>query len=106
MFTGLVETTGEVAKVERSDKAFRLAIESPFDMAQIEHGESIAVDGVCLTVVERGAERFCVDVVPETLRCTALADVRPGRRVNLERSLSLGDRLGGHLVQASRPIRK
>jgi riboflavin synthase len=99
MFTGLVESTGEVVEVERSGGAFRLAIESSLDVASIEHGESIAVDGVCLTVVERGAGRFHVDVIPETLRCTALADVRAGRRVNLERSLSLGDRLGGHLVQ-------
>jgi len=88
-----------VVEVEPSGAALRLAIESSLDVAKIEHGESIAVDGVCLTVVERRADRFCVDVIPETLRCTALADVRPGRRVNLERSLSLGDRLGGHLVQ-------
>ena len=99
MFTGIVETTGGVVEVEPSGAALRLAIESSLDVAKIEHGESIAVDGVCLTVVERRADRFCVDVIPETLRCTALADVRPGRRVNLERSLRLGDRLGGHLVQ-------
>jgi riboflavin synthase len=99
MFTGLVETVGRVVEVEPSGEALRLAIESPLDVAQIAHGESIAVDGVCLTVVERREGRFCVDVIPETLRCTGLADVGPGRKVNLERSLSLGDRLGGHLVQ-------
>jgi len=99
MFTGLVETVGDVVEVEPSGEALRLTIDSPIDAATIEHGESIAVDGVCLTVVECREGRFCVDVIPETLRCTGLADVRPGRRVNLERSLCLGDRLGGHLVQ-------
>jgi riboflavin synthase len=99
MFTGLVETVGRVAEVARRGGALRLAIASSLPVAEMEHGESVAVDGVCLTVVERRGDRFCADVVPETLRRSTLSDVRPGRRVNLERALQLGDRLGGHLVQ-------
>jgi len=99
MFTGLVETVGEVVEAEPKDGALRLGIASSYATAQMEHGESVAVDGVCLTVVERKDDRFCADVVPETLRCTTLAGVGPGRRVNLERALTLSERLGGHLVQ-------
>jgi riboflavin synthase len=109
MFTGLVETVGRVAEVARRAGALRLAIASSLPVAEMEHGESVAVDGVCLTVVERRGDRFCADVVPETLRHSTLSSVRPGRRVNLERALQLGDRLGGHLVQghvdATAPLR-
>jgi riboflavin synthase len=109
MFTGLVETVGRVVEATRRGGALRLGIASSLPVAEMEHGESVSVDGVCLTVVERRGDRFFADVVPETLRCSTLGDARTGRRVNLERSLRLGDRLGGHLVQghvdATAPVR-
>jgi riboflavin synthase len=109
MFTGLIETVGRVAEVRHRTGARRLGVASSLPVAELELGESVAVDGVCLTVAERRGDRFFADVVPETLRRSTLADVRPGRSVNLERALRLGDRLGGHLVQghvdATAPVR-
>jgi riboflavin synthase len=109
MFTGLVETMGRVAEVSRRGGALRLGIASSLPVADMREGESVAVDGVCLTVVALRGDRFLADVVPETLRRSTLAEVRPGRQVNLERALRLGDRLGGHLVQghvdATAPLR-
>jgi riboflavin synthase len=109
MFTGLVETMGRVAEVSRRGGALRLGIASSLPVAEMRQGESVSVDGVCLSVVDSRGDRFFADVVPETMRRTTLADVRPGRRVNLERALRLGDRLGGHLVQghvdATAPLR-
>jgi len=99
MFTGLVETIGRVVEVGRRGGGVRLAVASALPVDEMAHGESVAVDGVCLTVVDRRGDRFCADVVQETLRRSTLSDVRAGRRVNLERALRVGDRLGGHLVQ-------
>lgn len=103
MFTGIVTAVGEIAAVERRNGLMRLAIDSPFDPEGIEIGASIAHDGCCLTVVEKSelpaGARYVVEVAPEALKLTTLGDLRRGDRVNLERSLRLGDELGGHVVQ-------
>jgi riboflavin synthase len=98
MFTGLVEGMGEVVEAQKGQGMLRLKL-AWSGAPELSPGESIAVDGVCLTVVEIDAVSFQVDVIQETLDLTTLGRVRPGDPVNLERSLRLGDRLGGHLVQ-------
>jgi riboflavin synthase len=97
MFTGLVEATGTVDAVERDSRGLELVIRAP--LANLQVGESIAVDGACLTVTAAGSGTFRVHVVETSLPRTGFAEYAAGRRVNLERSLRLGDRLGGHLVQ-------
>ena len=99
MFTGLIEALGKVAAVAPRRGAKRLSISAVLPGGPFAQGESIAVDGVCLTVAEFGRDRFQADVIPETLSRTTLGTLRTGQRVNLERALCLGDRLGGHLVQ-------
>jgi len=99
MFTGLIQGLGRVAEIAPRRGATRLGIDGPWRADQLVDGESIAVDGVCLTVTARRGERFWMDAVAETLARTTLGRLRPGARVNLERALALGDRLGGHLVQ-------
>jgi riboflavin synthase len=99
MFTGLVESLGRVVRATPRAGSVRLAIRSDLPAADMRDGESVAVDGVCLTVARRAGDLFEADVVQETLSRTTLAGVRHGDRVNLERALALGDRLGGHLVQ-------
>ncbi|PPK96054.1 riboflavin synthase [Kineococcus xinjiangensis] len=100
MFTGIVEEVGEVLAVERGEDSARLTVRGPVVTSDAVHGASIAVDGVCLTVVDQpDPASFTVDVMAETLRRTALADVAPGRAVNLERPVAVGGRLGGHVVQ-------
>ena len=96
MFTGLIEDLGTVAAVERVPKGVRLSVRTRLD--GLRHGASIAVDGVCLTAVELKGDRFTADVSAETLDRTTLGERKAGDRVNLERPLALGDRLGGHLV--------
>lgn len=99
MFTGLVEDVGEVLALQRRDGGVRLVLgPAKLPTAELALGESVAVDGCCLTVVERSAGRFSADVSPETLAHTGIGGYAVGRRVNLERALRLGDRLGGHLV--------
>jgi riboflavin synthase len=98
MFTGIIEATGTVAALDRREGGVRLVVETELDVAALPLGASIAVDGVCLTVVERGAGRFAADLGPETLARTTLGALAPGARVHLERPLRLGDALGGHLV--------
>ena len=98
MFTGLIETTGRVQRQETRAEEVRLRVLAPF-AGKIERGESLCVDGVCLTVVERGATWFEAVVSPETLSRTTLGLRAAGDRVNLERALRPGDRLGGHIVQ-------
>ena len=95
MFTGIVEEVGRVAS--RSD--YRLAISAGKTLSDVKTGDSIAVNGACLTVVDFDARSFAVDLAPETLRRTALGQAGPGRAVNLERALAAGDRMGGHIVQ-------
>jgi len=99
VFTGLIETTGIVREVRAGSAATALAIESDLPVGEMADGESVAVQGVCLTVTRRSGRRFHADVIPETLRRTTLGALRVGARVNLERALRVGDRLGGHLVQ-------
>jgi riboflavin synthase len=99
MFTGIVETVGRVTEIDARPEGVRLAIASSLPASEMRRGESVAVDGVCLTVVGCEGDRFSADAIPETLRCTTLGALRPGDGVNLERALRLGDRLGGHLVQ-------
>jgi riboflavin synthase len=99
MFTGIVEELGTVAdRVELGDSA-RLAIRGALVTAGTGHGDSIAVNGVCLTVVDNDGGVFTADVMAETLDRSSLGDLRPGDRVNLERAAMLSSRLGGHLVQ-------
>ena len=95
MFTGIVEEVGRVAF--RSD--YRLAINAAKTLSDVKTGDSIAVNGACLTVVDFDAGSFAVDLAPETLRRTALGQAGPGSAVNLERALAAGDRMGGHIVQ-------
>jgi riboflavin synthase len=102
MFTGIVEGTGTVVSMSRpraDGAAARLEVEAPWLAGELAVGDSVAVDGCCLTVVAGGPDRFTADVVAETLRRTALGRLAAGARVNLERPLALGGRLGGHLVQ-------
>lgn len=96
MFTGLITAIGSVTSARRTPHHLALTIRSPY--RKLVLGESIAVDGVCLTVVKRRGGTFTVQVVGASVRRTNLGSYAAGRRVNLERALRLGDRLGGHLV--------
>ena len=99
MFTGLIETVGTLQALERHDGGARLTVAAPpWQKTALELGESIAVQGACLTVAGFDATSFHADVLDETLRRTNLMDKRSGQALNLERALRLGDRLGGHLV--------
>jgi len=99
MFTGLVEETGTLVRIEERPQGRRLWIGAARVLADAAVGDSLAVSGCCLTVTALEPERFAVETVPETLRRTTLGRLRTGERVNLERSLRLDQRLGGHLVQ-------
>ncbi|MFZ5790451.1 MAG: riboflavin synthase [Pseudomonadota bacterium] len=101
MFTGIITDLGRVRSVTPTGggTGVRLALETAYDTATIEIGASIACNGCCLSVVEKGPGWFAVDASAETLARTTLGDWQPGRPVNLERPLKLGDELGGHLVQ-------
>ena len=90
MFTGLIEAVGKVTGVERHGVAARLTVEATFPLAEIHMGASIAVNGVCLTVVGNGGGTFAFDVSPETIDRTAFRRLKSGSRVNLERALRLG----------------
>ncbi|MDT7630117.1 MAG: riboflavin synthase [Pseudonocardiales bacterium] len=99
MFTGIVEEVGEVREVREQDDVVRLVISGPVVASDTRHGDSIAVNGVCLTAVEVDGADFSVELVPETLRRSSLAGVATGARVNLERAMSNGQRFGGHIMQ-------
>ncbi len=99
MFTGIIQQVGRVERCHRRGDGARLTIATTRPLARLALGESIAIDGACLTVIRRDGRRFTVEVSPETLARTTLGGFEPGRRVNLERALRLGDRLGGHIVQ-------
>jgi len=97
MFTGIIAAVGKISRIESAKGGLRLAIDAgALGLSDVAAGDSIAVNGVCLTVVKRGKKNFSVDVSRETLRCTAGLD-KPGE-VNLEKALRLSDRLDGHLV--------
>ncbi|OAQ21566.1 riboflavin synthase [Thermosulfurimonas dismutans] len=98
MFTGLVEGLGTIKKIRPKGGGLVLGIEAPFSLENTRVGDSVAVNGACLTVVALEGQIFEVDVSPETLMRTTLGELKVGDRVNLERALRLGDRLGGHLV--------
>jgi riboflavin synthase len=97
MFTGIIQQTGIVAEVTRVDGAVLWVGAKPWD-EPFAPGESIAVDGVCLTLTERRADRLRFDILEETLRRTTLGELQTGDNVNLERALRMGDRMGGHIV--------
>ncbi|MCM0678378.1 riboflavin synthase [Micromonospora phytophila] len=100
MFTGIVEELGEVVRVtETAGDSALVAVRGPLVTSDTRHGDSIAVNGVCLTVVDVAEGVFTADVMGETLRRSALGALRAGDPVNLERAAALGSRLGGHLVQ-------
>ncbi|MGW7490360.1 riboflavin synthase [Streptomyces sp. NPDC054786] len=99
MFTGIVEELGEVVAVEDLGDASRFRLRGPVVTEDAKHGDSIAVNGVCLTVVDTADGEFTADVMAETLHRSSLGALAAGSRVNLERPMALGGRLGGHLVQ-------
>ena len=99
MFTGLIEAMGIVRELRADGAGQLLRIEEPLIARDLPLGASVAVNGVCLTVVDAGAAQFAFQVGPETLRCTNLGELHVGDGVNLERSLLVGARLGGHIVQ-------
>ncbi|MEV8415907.1 riboflavin synthase [Streptomyces niveus] len=99
MFTGIVEELGEVTAVENLDDSSRFRLRGPAVTEDAKHGDSIAVNGVCLTVVDLAEGEFTADVMAETLKRSSLGALVPGSRVNLERPMAVGDRLGGHIVQ-------
>lgn len=99
MFTGIVEELGEVVALDREGDSARLTVRGPLVVSDAVHGASIAVNGVCLTVVDVKDEAFTVDVMKETLDRSSLAALAPGAPVNLERPVRPADRLGGHIVQ-------
>ncbi len=98
MFTGIIEEMGKVKKIQLGSDSARLTIEGDVVLKDVKLGDSIAVNGICLTVVSHNVRFFDVDVMAETLRKTNLEELKPGDRVNLERALRVGDRLGGHIV--------
>src|SRR3954463_9261335 len=98
LFTGLVADLGTIAEVHSTTDGVRLAIESPL-VSELSEGDSVAVNGVCLTAVGLCGDRFGADVMHETLRRSSLGQVEAGGRVNLELPLRAGARLGGHVVQ-------
>jgi riboflavin synthase len=99
MFTGIVEELGEVVSVEHLGGAARITVRGPRVTTDARPGDSIAVNGTCLTVTGLSGSDFTADVMAETLGRSSLGGLAPGAAVNLERSLRVGDRLGGHLVQ-------
>ena len=98
MFTGIVEAKGSLVRVESLGQVKRLTLEVPSGLTEMSPGDSINVNGACLTVVEKRGQRVTVDVSAETLQRTTFLDIKEGAEVNLERALRLADRLGGHIV--------
>lgn len=98
MFTGLVEELGSVLAVENGAQSAKIKVRATKVVSDVKLGDSIAVNGVCLTVIAFGADWFTADVMPETMRRTVLGSLKHGEPVNLERTLRVGDRLGGHIV--------
>jgi len=98
MFTGIVEGTGTVKRVERRGGGLRLWVDASFDISDLNIGDSISLNGCCLTVVERDGRMFSADVSDETLKSTTISTLKEGSYVNLERALAINGRLGGHIV--------
>lgn len=97
MFTGIIETTGIIKNISRGTKSLTLSVHAEFD-SELVLGESIAVNGTCLTVTEFGDDWFCADVTPETFSRTSLGILHAGSTVNLERAMKADGRFGGHIV--------
>lgn len=98
MFTGIIEAVGDVSAIERDGSRARVTISVPAWAGQFTHGESISVNGVCLTVASSAAQEWTADLMAVTLDTTALGELEAGSRVNLERALRADSRLGGHIV--------
>jgi riboflavin synthase len=98
MFTGLIEAVGHVGQVAPTPGGLRIHIQTPLTR-ELADGESVSVNGVCLTVAQRDAAAFLADIGPETARVTTLGELRPGQPVNLERAMRADSRFGGHFVQ-------
>ena len=98
MFTGIIEEIGTIKNIRRGGKSVVLEVRADKVLRDLQVGDSIATNGVCLTVISFSAEAFCADVMPETMSRTNLGCLRSGSRVNLERALTLSSRLGGHIV--------
>ena len=99
MFTGIIEELGEVLEWAPAGDAARLTVRAPLAVSDAKHGDSISVSGVCLTVVDQGADWFTADVMDMTIAMSTFAKLAAGTRVNIERAAQVGDRLGGHIVQ-------
>lgn len=99
MFTGIVEELGEIREIDREADSITLTIRATTVLDDVHHGDSIAVNGVCLTVVEFGDDFFTADLMQETLDRSSLGQVEVGSKVNLERATAVAQRLGGHIVQ-------
>ena len=99
MFTGIVEELAQIKSIEPKSKGIRYAISSEVVVDDLKIGDSISVNGVCLTIVKRGKDSFCMDLVEETLNKSNLGELKVGDSVNLERAMKVSDRLGGHIVQ-------
>ncbi|MBF4573024.1 riboflavin synthase [Herbiconiux sp. VKM Ac-1786] len=99
MFTGIIEELGEIVALDHTADAAVITVRAPLAVSDARHGDSIAVSGVCLTVIDRTPDTFRADVMAQTLRMSTLGELAPGGRVNLERAARVGDRLGGHIVQ-------
>ncbi|MDP6569874.1 MAG: riboflavin synthase [Candidatus Marinimicrobia bacterium] len=99
MFTGIVEELASVTSIEQKEKGVRFTLSAKIVMDDLKIGDSLSVNGVCLTVTERSEWEFCLDLVPETLEKSNLGELKEGDVVNLERAMKLSDRLGGHILQ-------
>ncbi len=98
MFTGIIEEIGTIVRVQKKGGCVRLGVEAALVRQDTKVGDSVSVDGVCLTVVETGPGRLLFDVMPQTAGLSTLRAARPGMRVNLERAMKAQDRMGGHIV--------
>jgi riboflavin synthase len=99
VFTGIIEELGEVVTWTTTDDAARITVRAPIAVSDAKHGDSISVNGVCLTVVDQGTDWFTADVMAESIARSTLGGLAAGARVNLERAAKVGDRIGGHIVQ-------
>ena len=99
MFTGIIEELGRVRSIEQRDENARIVIEAQLVLTDTKHGDSISVNGVCLTALDLQSDSFAADVSKETLDRSTLGSLKPGAPVNLERPVTLSTRLGGHIVQ-------
>jgi riboflavin synthase len=99
MFTGIIAELGTIESTEPSSESMRVVVRAPNAVARAKHGDSIALSGVCLTVIEQTAETFTADVMGQTLAMSNPDQWVPGRTVNVESAMALGDQLGGHIIQ-------